>query len=385
MSFEPSTELTRSLDRAKIGLLEVKNSVFISTILFSLKFSWDESIPTACTNGLNLKVSPKFWEPLSKDERVFLLAHEAWHVAFQHMTRVDPVKEENFSVWNQACDHYINIMLINAGYSMIKGGLADHTYHDQTKWSADTIFKHLMDNPNKQDPNFEPDFTGDGEPGDPDMSPEEVQRKIEDIVIKASVQSKMSGNDPGSIPGEIDIELDRLLNPKLPWNIILQNFMSSYAKEDYSFRKPNKRFMPNVIMPSLFSESVGHIAVAVDTSCSVSDEQFAAFRTEIVTIHQTLQPEELTVVDFDTKIHKVHKLHKGDDASTIKFSGRGGTYLKPVFDHYNKKENNPVVLIVFSDLECDEIEDDPGYPVIWVKLKGCGFTPTFGQLIDYDA
>lgn len=382
----------KALDRAKVGLMQIKNSVFISTILFSLKFSWDDTIPTACTNGLDLRINPDFFLGLDKEERVFLLAHEAWHVAFQHMLRMSKEKEDNFDVWNQATDHYINIMLIDNGYKMIKGGLADHQYSNQQEWSSDKIFKDLMDNPNKQDPNFQPDFDpnagGDnGDGGDkskPQMSKEDVQRKIEDIIIKASVQSRMSKDEVGTVPGEIEVALDKLLNPKLPWNVILANFLSSMAKEDYSWRRPNRRFMPDYYLPSLYSESLGHVAVAVDTSCSVTDEQFTAFRTEIDNIQRTMNPESMTIVDFDTQIHTIHKLQQGEDASKIHFHGRGGTYMHPVFDHYNKPENKPKVLIMFSDMECQEVTEDPGYPVIWIKLRGHGFNPSFGQVIDFD-
>ena len=130
---------------------------------------------------------------------------------------------------------------------------------------------------------------------------------------------------------------------------------------------------------------MGHIACAVDTSCSVTDQQFAAFRTEIVQLQSKYQPETLTVCDFDTEIRHVHKLHRGDDARQIAFSGRGGTNMHPVFEHYTKAENKPKVLIVFSDMECAPITEDPGFPVVWVRLKtNYGFKPTFGTVIDFD-
>ena len=95
--------------------------------------------------------------------------------------------------------------------------------------------------------NFQDDMSEAGGSGDGDadgkggMSKEEIERKIEDIIVKASVQSKMAGDAAGSIPGDIEIALDKLLNPKLPWNVILQNYMSSFAKEDFSWRRPNRR------------------------------------------------------------------------------------------------------------------------------------------------
>lgn len=382
MNHERKTKLNKEMDRAKIGLLQVKGSAFLSTVLFSLKFSWDETIPTACTNGLNLKFSPDFFEKLTKEERIFVLAHEAWHVAFMHMSRLTKEREENFYVWNMATDHYINNMLIKAGYKMVEGGLADPKYADQSVWSSDKIFDDLMKDPENKDKGnegFDMSIS--------DLSEEEkesISRKIEDVIIKASVQAKMA-NQYSSIPGEISTRLDELLNPKLPWNVILQKYMSAYAKEDYSYRRPNRRFLGgNVIMPSLYSNSLGHIACAVDTSCSVSDEQFNAFRTEMNTIKTKLNPELMTIVDFDTQIHKVYELKKQDRVDTIQFHGRGGTDLHCVFDHYNEPNNKPKVLIIFSDLECSEITEAPDYDVIFIKLDGYGFNPTFGNTIDYD-
>ncbi|AUR87208.1 HNH endonuclease [Vibrio phage 1.097.O._10N.286.49.B3] len=384
-------KLQKAYDRAKIGLLQVKGSVFISTILFSLKFNWTDECPTACTDGLNLYVNPAFFEPLSPDERIFLLAHEAWHVAFQHMLRMNSTKKDNFNVWNQATDHYINIMLIDAGYKMIQGGLADHQYKDQKEWSSDKIFHHLMQNPGKQDSSFQPDFApagsesggkdGDGKGG---VDEADVQRKVEDAIIKASTAAKIKG-EAGAIPGDIAVSIERLTNPKLPWNVILQNYMSSFDKEDFSWKKPNRRYQSQgLYLPSLFSESLGHIGAAVDTSCSVSNHQFSAFITELDDIMENNQPEKLSIIDCDTSIHKIYNLAKGDDLSDVTFHGRGGTALEPIFDHYNKEENKPLVLIVFSDLECREITEEPDYPVVWVKLPGHGFTPKFGTIIEFD-
>lgn len=385
------TQLQKELDKAKIGLLQNKGngkgSAFISTILFSLKFSWDESIPTACTDGLTLKISPQFFESLTKDERVFLLAHEAWHVAFQHMLRLNKQKEDNFYVWNMATDHYINNMLIQAGYTMIEGGLADNKYKDQSEWSSDKIFDDLMKDPenqNKGKDGFDmsnSNLDGEGKK----LSQEDadaIKRKIEETLVKASVRAKMA-KEYGDIPSDIVIKLEELLNPKLPWNVILQKFMNDFAKEDYSFRRPNRRFMGgSVIMPSLHSESLGHIACAVDTSCSVTDEQFNMFRTELADIKKRLKPKLMTITDFDTEIRAVHKLSPQDNIENVHFSGRGGTNMHPVFGYYTEPQNKPQVLIMFSDMECSAITEDPGFPVIWIKLDGYGFTPTFGTVID---
>ena len=79
--------LNKIIDKAKIGVM-MDGSVFLSTILFSLKQSWDETIPTATTDGLTLLINPTWFTSITEKERVGLLCHEAYHVAFNHMLRL---------------------------------------------------------------------------------------------------------------------------------------------------------------------------------------------------------------------------------------------------------------------------------------------------------
>ena len=369
------------LNKAKIGIFSQRNSVFITTVLFSLKQTFTNAVPTAATNGINLYINPDWFASLEEKERIGLLAHEAWHVAFQHMFRLmgrDP------EIWNQAADHVINLMLLDNGFELPPNGLHDPAYKGL---STEQVYDCLVKDPSSQKP--DPDMMdiqlpseNNGEDGDGSgqgLSAEELQDKVTDILVKAQIQSKRGGDKPGTIPGDIEIALDKLLNPKLPWHVLLANYVTSLAKEDYSFRRPNRRFMPDFYLPSLYSEKVGHIAVAVDTSGSVSDEEFLGFITEINHIKQTMNPELITVVDFDHEIKKVHKLKEDQDVTSLKFTGRGGTALEPVFELFEKEK--PMVLIVFSDLYCRAIEENPGYPVVWVCVNNSKGKVNFGKLI----
>jgi hypothetical protein len=120
-----TTDKETALNKAKLHIAIRKESAFISTILFSLKFSWDETIPTACTNGINLRVNPEFFLSLPLLQQVFLLEHESYHVAFMHMTRTG---DRDFRLWNMATDYVINLMLVKANGAMIEGGLLDKKY-----------------------------------------------------------------------------------------------------------------------------------------------------------------------------------------------------------------------------------------------------------------
>lgn len=381
-----STKLDKdkSMSKAKIALLNKKNATFISTIVLSLEFSWDETIPTACTNGLDLCMNPDFWMKQNPLEQIGLLAHEAWHVACQH---VRPERRQNRdpNLYNQAADHFINLMLTDNGFHIPKGGLCNPEFRDM---STEAIYDILVKDPSKQSPNFQPDFStggGNSGQGQPDPAAQQAhQNKITDLLVRAATQSKLAGdNMAGQGAGEILVALDEVLYPKLPWQVILQDHFNGLAKEDYSMARPNRRFIQaGFYLPALFSEGMGTLACAVDTSGSVSDEDFAAFRTEMAYIKELLSPESMHVVDFDTKVNNIHILQDTDNFESVQFTGRGGTSLYPVFEHY--KNHKPEVLVVFSDLECAPIENDPGYPVIWIRTPGNGHTPNFGKLIEFD-
>jgi len=362
------SELTKAFDRCKLALMQKKNSVFITTVLFSLKHSWNEDMPTAGVNCTELRMNPEFFMGLSAEERVFLLAHEAWHVAFNHMLRKgsrDPM------IWNSAGDYVINYMLKDAGYTMPKMGLYDPKYKGM---STEEVYNDLVAS-NKSPENKMPDLDYTEEP-----TVEQMQQ-VEEVLVRAATQSKMAGEDPGDLPGGIKRALDALLDPKLPWNVLLQKYMQEYAKEDYSWQRPNRRYLPDFYLPSLYSESICNLTVAIDVSGSVSQKEFNAFLAEVNSIKTVLNPEETRIISFDTKITSDITLTNEQSVANIEITGGGGTKLAPVFTEVEKKK--PTVLIVFSDLYCSSIKEDPGYDVIWVCCDNTNATVNFGRLIHY--
>ena len=374
---EISQALQKKVSKAKIALLQQPNSIFLTTILFSLKQEWSTDIPTAYVDGVTLTINPDWFDKVEKDESLGLLAHESWHVAFNHMHRVGARDPKTF---NQAADYVINNMLVANGFTLPKGALIDPQYDDMT---TEQVYDLLIQNPPPETPEggMGPD---DIKPPGKEKSPAEIkemQEKVKDIISKATMQAKLEKQSHGDKSGELDRLLDELLNPKLDWKVLLQNYMSSFQKEDYSFKRPNRRYMPEFYLPSLHSEALGEIAIAVDTSGSVSNEDFRMFLSEINYIKETLRPAVTTVIDFDTRINNVTKLSPDDPIGNVKFTGGGGTNLSPVFEYYDKQP--PVVLIVFSDLWCNPIKVDPGYPTLWICLDNPKAKVHFGELIHF--
>lgn len=365
-----------ALSKAKINLLIGKNkSAFIATIVYGLKTIITEDVPTAATNGTDLFLNPDFFLSLNPNEQLTLVAHEAYHVALSHVLRLG---DKNMKVWNIATDFAINLMLKKAGFTAIRGWLCDDQYEDM---GADEIYQQLLQNAEKLPE--APDHLRKPTDEKGNVVDEAIaKQKLDKLVAKAATQAKMAGENFGNMPGDLQRAIDAILNPKLDWRTILMNYLSSLAKEDYSYRRPNKRFMPDYYLPSLHSESLGSIGVAFDASASVSDEDFAIFKGEVALIESMMQPEAIDVISFDTQLQSRHLLKRGESINDIEFRGYGGTSLRPVFNHFNK--NKPEVLIVFSDLECTQWTEQPDYPVIWI-LVGHYAVPKvhFGTLIEY--
>ena len=378
---EASKELKNTLDRAKVALLRTDNSVFLTTVLFSLKQKWEMGLPTAAVSSKVLYLNPDFWQAQNERVRVSILAHETWHVAFNHLDTPDTI---NKKIHNQAGDFVINLMLKDAGFEVPNTWLCDEKYRGMHTME---VYHLLLKNP---PPASSGGAGGAGDDIGQDIQPstgtpeerERARQEVADILIKAATLSRLQGDKPGSIPGDIEIMLDELINPKLDWTVILQNYMTSFAKDDYTFKRPNRRYAPEFHLPSAHSESCGEICVAVDTSGSVSTDDFMKFISEINSIKEKLSPSLTTIIDFDTSIKHVHRLGPDETVQGLPFAGRGGTSLDCVFDYYDK--NRPIVLIVFSDLYCSQLQEDPGYPIIWICCDNPGAEVNLGKLIHYD-
>ena len=96
-----------SLDKAKVSI--VTQHPFFASILMKRQLIEDETIPTAAVDQRGqIYINPVWFDTLSVDEIVFVLAHEIGHVIGQHATRRGARQPKK---WNIAGDAWINDML----------------------------------------------------------------------------------------------------------------------------------------------------------------------------------------------------------------------------------------------------------------------------------
>lgn len=374
-----------ALSKAKIQLMKMKNSVFYTTLLFSLKQYFTDEIPTAATDGEHMVFNPQFFMGLPEKQRIGVIVHEILHVALNHMTRI---QKRHPQLWNEAGDYVINDSIMQTGqYELPESVLYDKRFRNQsTEQVYKTLYKEYQE---KQKQNSKLSLDDIVIPGGSDIQYSKDQKKNQQIekdiiskIVKASIQSQAAGETIGNIPGEVRRLIDETISPQLPWNVILQNYFTNFIKDDYSWKHLNRRYLPDYYLPSAYSESIEEIAIAIDTSGSVSNKQFSYFIAEIAIIQENLKPEKISIIDFDTKINTIQEIDANTDIlSDLIFTGNGGTIIQPVMTWADKHQ--PQVLLIFTDGQFNKPEYIPQTSLIWLIHNNLNFNMP-GEIIHYE-
>lgn len=369
-SLPPDDVLDRLLSKAKLKLFYQKGAAFLGSLMCNTKFEWDDNIPTAATDGDTIFWNRKFFYSIPVDERAFVLAHELWHIAYQHCARLGA---RNPQIWNIAADHVINCKLIKENYSVENLGFSvyqDMRFHEM---NVDEVYSILNQNP--PPPSSNQGLSDDIKPADASKALDQIGK-----LVGAVQASKMAG-EVGVVPGEIEELIDRFLNPILPWEVLIQQFLVEMINDDYSYRKPSRRY-EDIIMPSMWNEGgLQELNWYVDVSGSITPFMIKRFFSELYYVKQVFNPAKMNIIQFDTRITSVTELENEDSFDSIKISGRGGTDLSPVHDHIMKTKPNAA--IIFSDMECSPMEYTD-IPVLWAIFghkRGGAHEPNFGQIV----
>lgn len=393
-----SQDLDKALARAKIGIMQKPDTAFFSALCSSLNTIFTDDVDTGATDGLKILLNPKFFEVLTLEERIFLLAHETLHVAYLHTIRCVSYNPE---VFNIAADYVINLELVDRGFTMIgdlssrginfKGGLLDRQYAGM---STEEVYKKLMENaqnmPQLPMPDIMPTRAGESKEGSTDSSgknPSEGQAieaaraQVQANIARAIMVAEMS-NQAGSVPASIKRHFSDLTKPKVNWKAVLQRFVAQLSKDDYSWSRPNKRMLPTYL-PKLHSQTLGRLDFAIDTSGSITQEQFTQFVSEVHSVLRMLKPKEIGVYQFDHKLQGSNVVRKMTDILTIPFSGGGGTRPQCAIDEF--KSNKALGLIILTDGRFSKsLLTNPKRPVIWVVYDNPRFTPPFGTAVHFE-
>ena len=414
-SDELDPEVKKRYKQLQLGVFTRKNSAFLAPLLCALniKFEVPEGSPPvfimACDSD-TIYINPDMLTKISLKDAAYILEHELWHIARMHNARKG---KRDAGLWNQACDHVINLAMQNDGTRCSIEGLADYRFDGK---SEEEVYDILASEVPPQDGNalalpddVPPDEDSGNDKGDnssqsdsgsnpssnpnpnysndliPDLSEKKQINNLANIS-KAKQQAQMSnGLEPGSMAGNLKRLWEKVLSPKLPWESILRNLMKDLLpKMKLSWKRRNRRFS-DIHLPSMVSGKgrLGHLVYCVDTSGSVDENQLARINSEIKYIHDHVAPKKLTVIQFDYDISQVNTFTPRDRYEGIPMQGGGGTDYDCLRRWINNLTKKPDGVIIFTDLYAKPMRplDDDSIPVFWVAVNTKLTTVPFGEYI----
>jgi predicted metal-dependent peptidase len=367
-----TTPVELALDRAYVVL--VCAHPFFATILLRLKRVEDTTAPTMWTDGKSLGYNPDFVLKLSRDELVGVLAHEVLHVAGLHPFRRGARKPR---AWNIACDAVVNHIVQESSLKLpsgcipaVAGKSAEECYVDSPE-----------DGKGGNDPG------GCGEVRDPTngngdaMTEAELDQATQEAKVLVQ-QAVNAAKRAGKFPAGLKRFADEAMEPRVPWREILARFIDGQAKNDYSWGRPNRRYLSaGILLPSLWSPGYGKIMFGCDTSGSIDQGQLKEICSEVLGCLELYtergESPELTVAWFD---HAVYP-QTVNDADELEPKGGGGTSFAVVFDYMREAGEQPKAVVMVTDGYCSDFGEAPECPVLWVLTQqNRGFVPPFGEL-----
>ena len=131
-----------------------------------------------------------------------------------------------------------------------------------------------------------------------------------------------------------------------------------------------------IYLPSMQSNSVGPLAIIMDTSGSVSMKERESYLAEINAIKAELKPEKVYVLMIDTEVAECFEFGVYDDISSLDMTGGGGTDMAPGFKYIEECLPDTETILCFSDLEFfGHWPEESTTPTIWLSTSAVDEAP----------
>jgi len=365
-------------------------------------------VGTMCTNFKNIYVDPRCGDALPRNQFTTVILHELLHIILKHFYRfhTENKSEEERKMINYAEDYAVNSIIkdeLTPDDKMLE--LPDWVLYDEKfkGLSAEKILeilkKEKKENPQKYQQRVVLAIGGEGKPpgqyDNHDISSQETQKQIEqtkketgrsfkeqmdDIDYKVFEAAKgliMGGKSRGTIPSHMQRLIDEYLeNLKghVDWKRYIKGRIQEIGKGQYTMNRVNRSYIPyGFYFPGQCSTKA-KIAMAVDTSGSVSTNALIKFIGELKYMLRLIPGLEVVLFGVDAEIQgkaRIKGMKNFKDTLIKTLKGGGGTSFIPVFKNLLESRDRDIkALFYFTDGEGDQNQIDS-------TLKGHGNWETF--------
>ena len=376
-----ATKLTveQLIQKDHVALMKDPKYCLYSGIIMIGRTEVKDDVLTACTDGRNTFYGREYMAKLASSKRKGVILHENLHKAFRHTTVWRHLFKENPTMANMACDYVINLMIMDGDNSFVSlpdGALLDHKYKGL---DAGTVYrmikeeakggtvhvKRVGDQEGKDVPVVEVSNGLDEHDWESaeGMTNEEKEALAKDVDQALRQGAILAGKMSANVPREIG----ELLQAKVDWREAMREFVTSFCmdKDESTWRRPSRRWIgQDVYMPSMIGESVGRIVIGIDMSGSIGDEEVGQFLGEVKKICETVKPEGIDLLYWDTRVcqHEKYEQDQLDNLiSSTKPRGGGGTDPQCIVDYMGKKKIKAECAVILTD----------GYVCSWGEGWSC--------------
>lgn len=373
------------VDKVNLSLMEDKEN-FYGYFLFQMEREIRFDISSA--TSVNFKgakyviyFNPIIFLELNIKQMETTIKHEILHILSQHLIRAKELKEKYSTLAiNLAMDVVVNQFLNYLPQYAITLEWINNFYNLKLEpyKNFEYYLEKIQTELDLQEEDEEGEEIDSNENVSVDFNPEKTHdiwdesEDIDEKTLRDFTEKFVDNAKKGDIPVYLEGMIKSLKNSKgeLPWNLFLKKLMGTIeANKKKTITRRNRR-QPNRL--DLRGELRGHkaeIAVAIDISGSISDEEFKQAIKEVLSIVKS-HNQEITIIECDTEIRRAYKVRSAKDVKERITKG-GGTKFSPVFEYANNKKIN--LLIYFTDGKGeDKLQVAPrGYKILWV-ISGRG-------------
>jgi len=392
---------------------------FFAHLLSGIVRNISKEIPTAAVglrgSNINLFVNENFFlkELTTTSSRVAVIKHETLHLMFKHIFRLDIHKHDPL-LFNYAADIVVNQFI--GSWDLPVSAVTLATFPDlnlEEDQSVDWYYKKLIGLANemrKQSNKFDFNNNSEEQNGDsqtPQQSPSDwsntsapesagnlekmygkpthsdhstwgvkadssglessaqassAESVLDRMIIQARDRTTMKDRD--TIPGRINDMINAIIEkrkPKVDWRRALRIFATSSRRTRvvHTMKRVSKRYGTR---PGIKIKRFQKMAVAIDTSGSVSDDQLSIFFSEVHGMWRN--GAEVEIIECDAAIQR-HYPYRGKVPKFV--AGRGGTVFDPVFEFLRKNRQMQFDgCIYLTDGYASEPEICPPCKLIWI-------------------
>ena len=382
--------LQRRIHAVNIDCMRHPKFALLSGVIPMGKSEVRDGVETAYTDGKDKVYGSEFIAPLNRKQLRYVVLHENLHVALKHC--VMPLyreydKKYTPRICNIAMDFVINGMIedLDPRFDFVERPIEGLCIDDKYKnMSFPQVLRELAKNPppdDKQPLDEHKPYQGDGTPTDGKSAADQLSKDVDDANRQGKIVADKLAGKGGGGNDILQTAADRNTN----WRGAFRDFLNTVCEGDDQSRfcPPNKRLLASgYIMPSHFSETVGELVVACDTSGSMS-EYYDVLFGELAQLCKTTRPDSVRVIWWGSSVvgEQSFKPHEYDNITKlIKPKDGGGTNPHKVPLYMAEHQIKPKAIVWLTDGYFDATPSTSA-PSLWGVVDNDSFVPAHGKLV----